>query len=160
MLEAISDLMEGKLAHPVIDALYCKIELLQRDLENDNEAMNWFNLSGLTSFDPQTPQVCLAPSFAGQFFFQFLIVCLMTFPHDRRTHFSTTIVFQLASSPYCFSLCINFVSFFTFSTVVFQPSWQPYYISLCQGTPNPISAPWPFSVNMSCLEALPSVTFL
>ena len=45
MLEAISDLTEGKLTHPVIDALYCKIELLQRDLEKDDEAMNWFNLS-------------------------------------------------------------------------------------------------------------------
>ena len=30
----------------------------------------------------------------------------------------------------------------------------------CQGTPNPISAPWPFSVNMSHLEAFPSTTFL
>ena len=71
MLEAISDLMEEKSTHPVIDALYCKIESLQRDLENDNEAMNWFNLSGLASFDPQTPQVCPAPSFAGQFVFLF-----------------------------------------------------------------------------------------
>ena len=30
----------------------------------------------------------------------------------------------------------------------------------CQGTPNPTLAPQPLSVNMLCLEAFPSVTFL
>ena len=33
-------------------------------------------------------------------------------------------------------------------------------VMTCQGTPNPILAPWPFSVHMLCLEAFPSMTFL
>ena len=38
--------------------------------------------------------------------------------------------------------------------------WHKRSVAWCQGTPNPISAPWLFSVIMSHLEAFPSITFL
>jgi hypothetical protein len=55
VLEAILDILAGKLTEPVIDALYLRIELLQKDLWNDDEALNWFALSKLAVSVPLTP---------------------------------------------------------------------------------------------------------
>ena len=55
VLEAIFDISEGKSFEPVIDALHIQIESLQKDLVNDNEALNWFNLSKPAFSAPLTP---------------------------------------------------------------------------------------------------------
>lgn len=65
MLGAIFDILEGKSSEPVIDALYLRIELLQKDLENDDDAMNWFNLLGPALPAPLTPPLRPTP-LAGQ----------------------------------------------------------------------------------------------
>jgi hypothetical protein len=55
VLQAISDISEGKSTEPVIDALYLKIESLHDDLGNDDEALKWFNLYRPAFSAPLTP---------------------------------------------------------------------------------------------------------
>ena len=61
MLQALFDISEGKSTEPVIDALYVHIKSLEKDLGNDDEALNWFNLSGQTFSAPLTPEVRPTP---------------------------------------------------------------------------------------------------
>jgi hypothetical protein len=65
VLEAVLDILEGKLTKSVIDALYLQIESLQKDLGNDNEALDWFHLSSRTIVAPLTPEAHPNP-LAGQ----------------------------------------------------------------------------------------------
>jgi hypothetical protein len=45
VLEAIIAISEGKSRDDAIDKLYSQILLLHDDLRNDNDALDWFNLS-------------------------------------------------------------------------------------------------------------------
>ena len=55
VLEAVLDILGGKLTETVIDALYLRVELLQKHLGNDDEALNWFALSRPAPSAPLTP---------------------------------------------------------------------------------------------------------
>jgi len=67
VLQAIFDLCEGKAITPVIDALHLCVEMLQKDLGNDEEALNWFDFSRPAFSAPLTPPLRLTP-LPGQFF--------------------------------------------------------------------------------------------
>jgi hypothetical protein len=65
VLEAIIAISEGKSSENVLDTLYSQVILLEEDLKNDSNAMNWFNL--LTpSFSavptPPTPSFSALPT--------------------------------------------------------------------------------------------------
>jgi hypothetical protein len=45
VLKAIIEISKGKSSNTVIDALHSQIQLLEKDLGNDVEALNWFDLS-------------------------------------------------------------------------------------------------------------------
>ena len=55
MLEAICDICSGKVTETVVNALYLRIELLENDLRNDQEALNWFDVSTPAFSAPLTP---------------------------------------------------------------------------------------------------------
>jgi len=57
VLEAIIEISKGKATEAVVDTLYGQIESLQTDLENDEKALDWFQLSNSPSSPPLTPAV-------------------------------------------------------------------------------------------------------
>lgn len=55
VLQAIIDISKGSLNEDALDTLYSQILSLENVLSNDNEAMNWFNLSVTSNPAPSTP---------------------------------------------------------------------------------------------------------
>jgi hypothetical protein len=62
VLQAIIDISEGKSRDESIGALYSLILPLEKDLENDDNALNWFNLSKTATSIPSTPTPSDFPS--------------------------------------------------------------------------------------------------
>lgn len=62
VLEAIVAISEGKSAVNALDALYWQLSLLENDLKNDVNAMDWFNLSTVGFAIPPTPPASVFPS--------------------------------------------------------------------------------------------------
>lgn len=62
VLEAIVAISEGKSAVNVLDALYWQLSLLENDLKNDVNAMDWFNLSTVGFAILPTPPALVFPS--------------------------------------------------------------------------------------------------
>jgi hypothetical protein len=57
VIRAILDISQGISTEAVLDTLYHQIELLQKDLAIDHEALDWFNLSRPAFSAPLTPPV-------------------------------------------------------------------------------------------------------
>jgi hypothetical protein len=115
VLQAIFDILEGKSSEQVIDGVHFQMGLLQKDLENDDEALNWFNLSRPAISAPLTPpQSDFRPiPLAGQCI-QYNYNALSNDLCDRRAHLSPTIMLQLSCLPRHITLRIKFGCFFAF----------------------------------------------
>jgi hypothetical protein len=55
IIHAIIGISEGKIIEEVFDSLYSQILLLEKDLENDDNALKWFNISTSSISTPSTP---------------------------------------------------------------------------------------------------------
>lgn len=55
VIRAIIGISEGKSREDAMGFLYSQIQSLQKDLANDDNALNWFNLTKATSSIPPTP---------------------------------------------------------------------------------------------------------
>jgi hypothetical protein len=62
VLQAIIAILEGKSREDIMGTLYSQILSLEMDLANDNEALNWFNLSATDFSIPPTPPLSNFPS--------------------------------------------------------------------------------------------------
>lgn len=62
VLQAIIGVLEGNSSEDVIDTLYSEIRSLDNDLGNNEEALNWFNLSRSFLPAPSTPPPTELPS--------------------------------------------------------------------------------------------------
>lgn len=108
MLQAIFDISEGKSSELVIDGVHFQMESLQKDLENDEEALNWFNLSRPAFSAPLTPpQSDFRPiPLAGQCIQSNYNPLSNGVLYDRRACLSPTIMLQLSCLPRHITLCI------------------------------------------------------
>jgi hypothetical protein len=55
VLQGVFEIAQGKSTEAVLDALCSQVESLHKDLGNDEEALNWFNLSSPAFSAPITP---------------------------------------------------------------------------------------------------------
>jgi hypothetical protein len=55
VLQAVLDICSGNATKPTIDTLYISVERLLKDLRNDDQALNWFNISSPALSAPLTP---------------------------------------------------------------------------------------------------------
>ena len=62
ILEAIIAISEGKSSETAVDILYSELLLLEKDLSNDDNTMNWFNLFTTYFSMPSTPPPSVFPS--------------------------------------------------------------------------------------------------
>jgi len=60
VLQAIIGISEGKSREDAMDSLYSQILALEKDLDNNDDALNWFNLC--TAVIPPTPEPSEIPS--------------------------------------------------------------------------------------------------
>lgn len=117
VLQAIFDISEGKSSEPVIDGVHFQMESLQKDLENDDEALNWFNLSRPAFSAPLTPpQSDFRPiPLAGQCIQSNYNSLSNDFLCNRRARLSPTIKLQLSCLPQHITLHIKLGCFFAFT---------------------------------------------
>lgn len=62
VLQAIVGVLEGRSLEEALDAVYSQIQSLEDDLNEDEEALNWFNLSEPATSTPLTPPPSEIPS--------------------------------------------------------------------------------------------------
>jgi hypothetical protein len=62
VLEGIIAITEGVSPESVLDKLYSQLSLLEKDLSNDVDAQNWFNLLTGSFSMPPTPSSSVFPS--------------------------------------------------------------------------------------------------
>lgn len=62
VLQAIVGVLEGRSLEEALDAVYSQIQSLEDDLNEDEEALNWFNLSEPATSAPLTPPPSEIPS--------------------------------------------------------------------------------------------------
>jgi len=62
VLQAIIAISKGESSEIVIDGLHSRIEVLADGLGNDNEALNWFDLSTATASPPSPSSLSEIPS--------------------------------------------------------------------------------------------------
>ena len=65
ILHAIIAISEGESSETVIDALHLQILLLEKDLDNNDEALNWFDLSMATFSSITLPSKIPSTPLAG-----------------------------------------------------------------------------------------------
>jgi hypothetical protein len=78
VLKVIMAISEGKPFENAMDALYSQISSLEKDLANNDEALNWFNLENPALLFPATPPASVHPSTpsAGMLIYFNSIFCL------------------------------------------------------------------------------------
>ena len=128
VLQAVLDISQGQSTEAVIDALCSQLEPLNKDLGNDNEALQWFNLSSPAFSTPLTsPASDLRPNrLAGEYIETNFNPLFHDFPSHRRLVFSSSILLSsslwFSSLPPDIIFRPDFGGFFTISIPETQKS--------------------------------------
>jgi len=78
VLEVIMAISEGKPFENAMDVLYSQVSSLEKDLANDNDAINWFNLEVSDMALPATPASALPSTPAAGMLFYFYSIFFLT----------------------------------------------------------------------------------
>ncbi len=114
MLQAILNICEGQSTQRVVVGLSHDIELFQKDLASNTEALNWFNLSTPAVSPPLTPPVGPTP-LPGQSIDHTQHHSSIDFLNDRRPCLPSPVLLQLFFCAHSITFRIEFEYFVAYS---------------------------------------------